>query len=161
MRILVCGGRDFGHVVRTKPTPEEESPEVQAKIMEYQYVHSVLHAAIMAYSTERNDEDNWLPTDIIIIEGGARGADAAAWDFAVINFTRHMQFKANWKRFGKAAGHFRNTQMLVDGKPDLVIAFPGGEGTANMVSQAKADGVPVIECDGKTIPKFERKPNAI
>jgi len=161
MRILVCGGRDFGHVIRTKPTPAEEPPRIQAKIMEYQYVQTVLNAATMAYSTERNDEDNWLPHDIVIIEGGARGADAAALDFAVVNFTQHRQFKANWTKYRKAAGAIRNQKMIDEGKPDLVIAFPGNNGTADMVAKAKAANIPVIECDGRTIPKFERKPNAI
>jgi hypothetical protein len=33
--------------------------------------------------------------------------------------------------------------MLDEGKPDLVLAFPGGRGTRNMVGQAKRRGVPV------------------
>jgi UDP-N-acetylmuramoylalanine-D-glutamate ligase len=33
--------------------------------------------------------------------------------------------------------------MLNNGKPDLVVAFPGGRGTENMVKQAEAAGVPV------------------
>jgi hypothetical protein len=33
--------------------------------------------------------------------------------------------------------------MLVYGKPQLVVAFPGGGGTANMVEQAEAAGVKV------------------
>jgi hypothetical protein len=32
--------------------------------------------------------------------------------------------------------------MLDQGKPDLVVAFPGGRGTANLVKQARAAGVP-------------------
>jgi hypothetical protein len=35
--------------------------------------------------------------------------------------------------------------MLEEGKPDLVVAFPGGTGTANMVKQARAAGVEVLE----------------
>lgn len=46
---------------------------------------------------------------------------------------------------GKAAGPIRNQRMLDDGKPDRVLAFPGGRGTANMVKLAKAAGVPVHE----------------
>ena len=33
------------------------------------------------------------------------------------------------------------------GKPDLVVAFPGGAGTLNMVMQARKAGVRVIEID--------------
>jgi hypothetical protein len=33
--------------------------------------------------------------------------------------------------------------MLDEGRPDLVIAMPGGRGTANMISQAEKAGVAV------------------
>jgi hypothetical protein len=46
---------------------------------------------------------------------------------------------------GKAAGPIRNQRMIDEGKPDLVIAFPGGRGTADMVSRAKKAGIPVQE----------------
>jgi UDP-N-acetylmuramoylalanine-D-glutamate ligase len=35
--------------------------------------------------------------------------------------------------------------MLDEGKPDLVVAFPGGRGTANMVQQAHRAGVEVYK----------------
>ena len=34
--------------------------------------------------------------------------------------------------------------MLENSKPDLVIAFPGGSGTKDMVKISKKNGVPVI-----------------
>ena len=37
--------------------------------------------------------------------------------------------------------------MLREGKPDFVVAFPGGRGTANMKEQALKAGVEVIEVD--------------
>ena len=33
--------------------------------------------------------------------------------------------------------------LIVESTPDLVVAFPGGEGTADLVSRARAAGVPV------------------
>jgi len=45
----------------------------------------------------------------------------------------------------RRAGPERNAAMLGLG-PDLVVAFPGGSGTAGMVRLAKAAGVEVIEC---------------
>jgi len=33
--------------------------------------------------------------------------------------------------------------MLTQGKPDLVVAFPGSKGTENMIRQAQTAGVPV------------------
>lgn len=55
----------------------------------------------------------------------------------------YMTFPANWDRFGKAAGPIRNKWMLEYGQPDLVVAFPGGKGTAHMVKIATEAGVAV------------------
>lgn len=49
----------------------------------------------------------------------------------------------------QGCGGGRNKQMLNEGKPDLVVAFPGGSGTAHMVKIAKAVGIMVIEIDGR------------
>lgn len=54
-------------------------------------------------------------------------------------------FPADWRKYGKSAGPLRNQQMIDEGKPDLVVAFPGGTGTADMVRRAKAAGIRVIE----------------
>jgi hypothetical protein len=35
--------------------------------------------------------------------------------------------------------------MLDEGKPDLVVAFPGGTGTADMVKRAELAGVKVVK----------------
>lgn len=80
-----------------------------------------------------------------IIEGGARGADKLAADFARHYGVFHLQYPADWKKHGKAAGFIRNQQMLDEGKPDLVIAFPGGAGTGDMIRRARKAGVEVIE----------------
>jgi hypothetical protein len=81
-----------------------------------------------------------------VIEGGARGADylAARWS-ATNDLNEHARFTADWTLHGRKAGPIRNQQMLDQGKPDLVVAFPGGRGTADMVSRAKAAGVKVVE----------------
>lgn len=47
------------------------------------------------------------------------------------------------QKYGKSAGPIRNQTMLDDGKPDLVLAFPGGRGTADMVAKAEKHGIPV------------------
>ncbi len=83
-----------------------------------------------------------------IIEGGARGADGMARGYSHNILGRPPKtFKADWDKHGKAAGHIRNAQMLAEGKPDYVLAFPGGRGTEDMVSKAKAAKVPVIRVD--------------
>lgn len=79
----------------------------------------------------------------LIIEGGATGADRLAREWAVENGVKFQTFAANWTAHGKAAGPLRNALMLAEGKPDGVIAFPGGAGTADMVSKAEAARVKV------------------
>lgn len=80
-----------------------------------------------------------------IIHGGAQGADTMAGEFANVAGIREVVFEADWKRYGRRAGAMRNQRMIDEGKPDLVIAFPGGRGTADMVARARAAGIKVIE----------------
>lgn len=79
----------------------------------------------------------------VVIEGHARGADRIAGYWARRNGIDNLKFPADWDTHGKAAGAIRNQQMLDEGKPDLVLAFPGGRGTADMVQRARAAGIPV------------------
>ncbi len=82
---------------------------------------------------------------VAIIEGGGTGADDYAEEWAALRGVTCETFEADWKAHGRAAGPIRNRRMLVDGRPDLVLAFPGGRGTADMVRQASAAGVRVVE----------------
>ena len=54
-------------------------------------------------------------------------------------------FPADWDKYQKRAGFIRNSQMLNEGKPHAVAAFPGGVGTRMMVGLARRAGVPVRE----------------
>lgn len=83
----------------------------------------------------------------LLIHGGARGADFMAGEFAKWAGIPVRVYSADWDKHGRAAGPIRNQQMLDDGKPDLVVAFEGGRGTADMVRRAKASGVHVIEAE--------------
>lgn len=113
MRVLVCGGRDYGDI-----TAVSSSLDALAK----------MHGALT------------------IIEGGATGADAIARTWWKHHHKGELfTVRADWKRHGKAAGPIRNQMMLDRHKPDLVLAFPGGRGTADMVRRARAAGVPVKE----------------
>lgn len=88
----------------------------------------------------------------LLIEGGARGADVMARKFAEWQGIPVRTFPADWDKHGKAAGPIRNKQMLDEGKPDLVVAFPGGRGTENMVKQARSAGVRVLVATKITTP---------
>jgi len=80
----------------------------------------------------------------VIIHGEAPGADSLAAEWASECGVVTAAFPADWDRHGRAAGPIRNQRMIDEGKPDVVIAFPGGRGTADMVKRAKAAGVMVI-----------------
>lgn len=82
-----------------------------------------------------------LTANCTVIQGGAKGADFLARVFAKWRRVPVEEYPADWKTHGKSAGHIRNQQMLDEGKPDLVVAFPGEAGTADMVRRAKRAGV--------------------
>ncbi len=119
MRVLVCGGRDFG----------------SSNFGESAFVFDYLEQFF-------SDKDR---TSVIIISGCAQGVDTIAINWAHMNYVACFKFPADWPYLGKKAGYVRNKRMLEDGKPDLVIAFPGGKGTAMMVDLALKAGVEVIE----------------
>jgi YspA, cpYpsA-related SLOG family len=86
-----------------------------------------------------------------LIHGAARGADRLAAEWQAERIKTNAQFwaagyPADWDTHGKAAGPIRNQSML-DQNPgiELVIAFPGGRGTADMVARARKKGIPVVE----------------
>lgn len=78
----------------------------------------------------------------VLIQGGGSGADQMAVKWAQTRGVPVITFPANWHQ-GKKGGPMRNGFMLREGKPDLVIAFPGGNGTADMIQKAEAAGIPV------------------
>ena len=76
--------------------------------------------------------------------GDGSGIDALAEEWAVSHNITAERFTANWREFGKKAGPIRNRRMLDEFKPDLVIAFPGGVGTADCVKAAKQRGIRTV-----------------
>lgn len=126
MRVLVCGGRNFN---------------------EQSIVDQILGAIHAKYVITR------------IFEGGASGADSCARNWAKSVAIPLSTFPAEWdnldalgavvkrsrdgRLYNAKAGFDRNERMIRE-KPDLVIAFPGGKGTAHMASLAERDGIKLI-----------------
>lgn len=79
----------------------------------------------------------------LVIQGGAKGADTIAYHWATEHHVITVTYPANWQSNGKAAGIKRNQQMLDNEKPDLVIAFPGGAGTEDMMRRAHKAGITI------------------
>lgn len=86
-----------------------------------------------------------------IIHGDARGADELAGRWALFRDVPCREFPAKWERHGRSAGYRRNVEMA-DTQPDIVIAFPGGKGTAHMVELAHKRGVRVMDLRGTSEP---------
>lgn len=85
-----------------------------------------------------------------VIHGAATGADTEGMFWAQMmaesgRDTRQAPFAADWRAHGRAAGPIRNARMLAEGRPDLVLAFPGGRSTADMVKRATKASVEVIQ----------------
>jgi hypothetical protein len=117
-KILVCGGRAYAN---------------KKKVME------TLDYYDRAFSV----------TDVV--HGGAEGTDALASAWADANEKVNHKYPAKWKTWEKcglpnmkSAGPIRNEQML-QANPDInvVIAFPGKNGTNDMVERARARGIDV------------------
>lgn len=86
-----------------------------------------------------------LPSDAVIVTGGAKGLDTIAHKYAVEMGFETEVYPANWNRHGNAAGPLRNRQMAELDGVSMVVAFEGGRGTKNMVLTAKQLGIPVVE----------------
>lgn len=131
-RVLVCGGRNFGAIPDDCPWESLRSYRERAERERF-----ILRETLDTLLLDRGIG--------VIIHGAARGADTLAGLWARRNLVAVLPFPADWKRDGKAAGPLRNARMLAEGNPDLVVAFPGGRGTADMVAKARAAGVEVME----------------
>src|SRR5438309_11662350 len=70
----------------------------------------------------------------LVISGGARGVDLMGANWAYNAGIKVVLFRARWSEHGLQAGPIRNQMMLDEGKPDRVVAFPGGRGTQDMIA---------------------------
>jgi hypothetical protein len=79
-----------------------------------------------------------------IVHGAASGADSLGEIWGMMRGVFAAGYKAQWDAYGKGAGFIRNQEMLDVEKPDLVVACPGGNGTADMVRRATKAGVKIV-----------------
>lgn len=122
MKLLVCGGRNFVDVPKLWNYLDgfaKEQPEPGVRL--------VIDGA--------SDD----------VTGPYKGADYWAHQWSLARNIPHVRCHAKWDAEGRAAGPIRNTEMLKRHEPDVVIAFVGGSGTADMVRKAKAAGIKTIE----------------
>lgn len=111
LRVLVCGGRTFDNK---------------------ELLDRVLNAILSEFYWGGDSPHPGME----IIEGGSTGADTLARQWALRQEVPVTSFPADWRKHGAAAGPVRNEQMMNEAQPDIVIAFPGGPGTRDMVRRA-------------------------
>lgn len=119
MRVLVTGGRDYSDratVFRALTRLHRETP-----------IDLVIHGACV-----------WRDKNEL------RGADRWAQEWALANEVPYLGHPAKWTTLQYGAGPQRNADMLARWKPDIVFAFPGGRGTADMVRKAEVARLRVI-----------------
>lgn len=119
-RVLVCGGRDYADRAR-------------------------LFAVLDHYHAESGGF-------AVVIHGAAPGADSLADEWARLRGVPVEAYPAAWDDlsavpcvprrrrdgvpYNAAAGGIRNERMLREGRPDVVLVFPGGRGTEDMYRRA-------------------------
>lgn len=150
MNIGVTGGRRFGNIAALQkryPLTYRNHPEWEIRQAQYDFVFRTLGLIAAEFSSHYRPNIAWVPSDLTFVFGDQTGADAAAMDWAMAMKAPFRKFDADWEKFGRPAGPIRNQQILVEGKPELLVAFPGTMGTRDMIQRAERAGIPVRRID--------------
>jgi hypothetical protein len=120
-KILICGGRDFND-----------------KIVIYKVLDEYINGPGISYPY----------SNLLVITGGCRGADLVGMGWAEARGIHPCKVDALWDTHGNMAGPIRNRIMALM-QPDVMIAFPGGAGTADMIKVAETYKIPTIRVTDK------------
>lgn len=137
VRVLVCGGRMFGRI------PDD----VKRSTIEWGRAKRKADCESTFLADRLSDLHRAKPISVVI-HGAAAGADELGGAWAEVAGVPAIACPADWYpggRYDPGAGPKRNASMLAQYKPDVVIAFTGGRGTADMIRRSKAAGVRVID----------------
>jgi len=83
----------------------------------------------------------------IIITGAQTGTDTLAEQYAREHEIAYIGVPAQWSKYGKRAGPLRNERIAAFFAPAVLIAFPGGPGTASAIKIAREYEIQVYEID--------------
>ncbi len=123
MKAIICGGRDY-------------VPNISVDSNLLDRIHSRFNL------TE-------------VVHGAATGADTFGDEWAKgrgIPRTPFRVTKEDWVMYGPSAGPRRNGDMLKHiNNEGIVIAFPGGRGTSDMVNRAQQHGLDCVFLNGGEI----------
>lgn len=117
MKLIVAGGRDWADRDRTRCVLDD--------------IREVLE-----YDIEE------------VVSGGARGADALGEEWARDRKIPVKVFSPDWDKHGRAAGPIRNREMAAyaaEGGDGGCVLFPGGDGTASMLGEARRAGLLIFD----------------
>jgi len=79
-----------------------------------------------------------------VVTGAALGADSLAEAWAKEYKIHIARYPAKWHLHGRSAGPIRNKEMLTIEKPEMIVAFPGGKGTQDMLKRAEKAGISTL-----------------
>lgn len=97
-------------------------------------------------------ETNGGPDELLMGHGDCLGVDNAAKYWARERGVQAAAFEAPWA-LGRHAGPLRNRRMLSTIRPQILLAFPGGKGTASCIVSANTLGIPVYRPYGSHWPR--------
>lgn len=93
----------------------------------------------------------WLEPAHLILGDCPTGADRFAYEW--VTNIRDVGFevcRADWAKWGKAAGPIRNQAMIETAKgwaDAKILAFPGGNGTEDCCRRATAAGITILRVE--------------
>ena len=92
-------------------------------------------------SEVENFEEYYSSSELIVVSGKARGADALGERWAEENGRKIVSHPADWEKYGKSAGYRRNAEMAI--YAEALIAFWDGKskGTKHMIDLALDKGL--------------------
>lgn len=82
---------------------------------------------------------------VLIIEGGARGVDRLARQYAIEQGIQYKTFEAEWDKYGKKAGMLRNEKMAELATHAMLFWDGESPGTRNMRDICEQYEIPFVE----------------
>lgn len=160
MAMIVCvtGGRDYAD--------RDEVFRVLDRIHAEGGIKSVVHGACSEKGRplEFRGADRWadewvLARALEAVDRKSRLPEIRAlrfhayWDcetyFRIHGIPCHGEWIHRGLPHGAAAGPSRNNRMIHGGKPDVLVAFPGGAGTTNCIEAARLYKVKIMPITGE------------
>ncbi len=98
-------------------------------------------AVIGSRSLVVKELEKYVSNDVTeIVSGGAKGADFCAKEFAISHKIKFTEFLPDYKRYGRAAPLYRNSEIIE--YSDAVLAFWDGisKGTRYVIEECQKNG---------------------